>query len=137
MIFNIIMYITAGIILDSFLHPLYSVIAYFIGIKAIDSIVEGLDKAISAFIITTKGDIIADAISQKFCRGITILEGKGYYSDTQREVLYCVVNKFEIVSLKKLIFAIDPSAFITFSEVADVMGTPIKWRSRFFTKKEK
>lgn len=137
MIFNIIMYITAGIILGSFLQPLYSVIAYFVGIKVIDSIVEGLDKASSAFIITTKGEVLAKAISQKLGRGITILEGKGYYSDTQREVLYCVVNRFEIVSLKKLIFSTDPSAFITFSTVSDVMGTPVKWRKNFFKIKKK
>ena len=132
MVFNIIMYITAGIILNSFLHPLYSIIAYFVGIKVIDSIVEGFDKASSAFIITTKGDDIAKVISQKLGRSITILEGKGYYSDTQRQVLYCVVNRFEIVSLKKIIFSADPSAFISFSAVSDVMGTPVKWRKNIF-----
>lgn len=130
MSFNIIMFSVAGLITGSFLLPLYSIMAYFIGIKMVDSIVEGLDKAVSAIIITVKGMEIANLISDKLGRGITILEGKGYYSDAQKDVLYCVINRFEIVSLKKYIFSVDNNAFISFSDVSDVMGTPVKFRKK-------
>lgn len=131
MAFNIVMFTAAGFIMDSFVIPLYSVIAYMVGIKMVDSIVEGLDKATSAIIITIMGVDLAKVISEKLGRGITILEGKGFYSGSQKDVLYCVVNRFEVASLKKLIFSVDPHAFITFSEVSDVMGTPVKLRKNF------
>lgn len=130
MFFNILMFSVAGIIMGSFILPMYSVIAYVVGIKMVDSIVEGLDKAVSAIIITVKGCEIASELSQKYKRGITLLEGKGYYSDTKLDVLYCVVNRFEVASLKKSIFAIDSAAFITFSDVSDVLGTPVKFRKK-------
>ena len=130
MFFNIIMFSIAGVIMGSILLPLYSIIAYFIGIKAIDFTIEGFDKAVSAIIITAKGKKIANEISRILNRSITILEGKGYYSDTQKDVLYCVVNRFEVVTLKKIIFKADPNAFITFSAISDVMGTPVKFKNK-------
>jgi uncharacterized membrane-anchored protein YitT (DUF2179 family) len=130
MFFNVLLFSIAGIFMGSFLIPLYSVIAYVIGIKAVDSIIEGLDKAVSAIIITVKGNEIASDISKIYKRGITMLEGKGYYSDTRKDVLFCVVNRFEVGSLKKHVFDIDPQAFISFSEVSDVVGTPVKFRKK-------
>jgi uncharacterized membrane-anchored protein YitT (DUF2179 family) len=130
MFFNVLLFSFAGIFMGSFLIPLYSVIAYVVGIKAVDSIIEGLDKAVSAIIITVKGNEIATDISKIYKRGITILEGKGYYSDAKKDVLFCVVNRFEVGSLKKHVFDIDPQAFITFSEVSDVVGTPVKFRRK-------
>lgn len=136
MTLNILMFAIIGLIMSTFIIPLYSIIAYVVGIKMVDSIVEGFDKAVSAIIITVKGVELAKVISKKMKRGITILEGKGYYSDTQKNVLYCVVNRFEVAGLKKLIFKTDANAFIAFSDVSDVMGTPVKWHMNIFKKRK-
>ena len=48
------------------------------------------------------------------------MDGKGYYSNTARSIVYIVVNRFQITSMKRIVHEIDPTAFITISEVADV-----------------
>ena len=64
MIYNAVLYIVVGIILQSFILPLYSVIAYAAAIKVVDFIVDGLDKAKAAMVITTKADEISAALSR-------------------------------------------------------------------------
>lgn len=126
MIYNVILYIIIGIFFNSWVLPLYSIITYSVAIKAIDFIVEGLDKAKSVMIITTKEDLICQAISEEFGSGVTQLEAKGYYSNEKKCAIYFVVNRFQIVKLKNIIKDIDPNAFITISEVSDVLGTSLK-----------
>lgn len=71
MIYNVVLYIAAGIILQSFILPLYSILTYCAAIKTVDFIVEGFDKAKSAMIITTKEEEISSELSQVFGHGIT------------------------------------------------------------------
>lgn len=122
MIYNVILYIIAGFII-TFEVPLFSIIAYVIGIKAVDGIVEGLDKAKSLMIITKKGEEIAKEISEKFGKGITILNGRGYFSNTDKEIIYYVVNRFQVTKLKQVIKAVDETAFISITDVSEVIGT--------------
>ncbi len=126
MIYNIILYIVIGIIFKSWELPLYSIITYAVGIKSIDFIVEGLDKAKSVMIITEKEDEICDALSLYFGYGVTQIHATGYYSQQSRSVIYFVVNRFQIGKLKAIVSAIDPSAFITISETSDVLGSSLK-----------
>ena len=84
MIYNVLIYIIAGIIMGSWILPLYSIVTYGAGVKTIDFIVEGLDKAKAAMIVTTKPNEVCDALSDEFGSGITIINGKGYYSDSDK-----------------------------------------------------
>lgn len=126
MIYNVILYIVIGAIFNSWTLPLYSIITYCVAIKAVDFIVEGLDKAKSFMIITTKEDEICKAISEEFGKGITIMNATGYYSQEAKSVIYVVVNRFQIARLKNIINEIDPFAFITITEISDVVGTKVK-----------
>lgn len=126
MIYNVILYIIIGAIFNSWTLPLYSIITYCVAIKAVDFIVEGLDKAKSFMIITTKEDEICKAISEEFGKGITIMNATGYYSQEAKSVIYVVVNRFQIARLKNIINEIDPFAFITITEISDVVGTKVK-----------
>ena len=123
MIYNVILYIVIGCIFSSWTLPLYSIITYAVAIKAVDFIVEGLDKAKSLMIITTREEEICRAISDEFGRGITQIEVKGYYSGQKKCAIYFVVNRFQLAKLKTIIRDIDPNAFITVSEISDVLGT--------------
>ena len=96
------------------------------GNKTIDFIVEGLDKAKSVMIVTMEEDAICQALSEEFGRGITQLKGKGYFSGADKCVIYFVVNRFQIPKVKNLVTEIDPKAFITVTEISDVMGTSVK-----------
>ncbi len=126
MIYNIILYITAGIFQNSWILPLYSIVTYFSGIKAIDFIVEGIDKEKAAMIITTKAHEISSRLSDEFGSGITIMNAHGYYSSESKEIIYFVLNRFQISKLRKIVNEEDKSAFISISEVSDVFSTSTK-----------
>ncbi len=126
MIYNVILYVLIGIAFSSWQLPLYSIITYAVAIKAVDFIVEGLDKAKSLMIITTMEDEICRAISDEFGRGITQIDVKGYYSGQRKCAIYFVVNRFQLPKLKNIVHEIDPYAFITVSEISDVLGTSSK-----------
>lgn len=126
MLYNCVIFILAGIIENAWSIPLYSVIAYTVGIKTIDYIVEGLDKAKAALVITEKKEEVARICSRTFGCGITVLPAEGYYSSRGKSVLYIVVNRFEIPTLKRLTEEADPSAFITILDISDVMGSELR-----------
>lgn len=126
MIYNVILYIAAGIILESFILPLYSILTYCAAIKTVDFIVEGFDKAKSAMIITTKEEEISSELSQVFGHGITHINSTGYYKGKEQTIIYFVVNRFQIAKMKSIIHSIDKHAFVTISEVSDIMGSSLK-----------
>ena len=129
MIFNTTMYIIGSIVLHDLRVGLYSILCYTVGLKAVDFMVNGFDKCKAINIVTTKGEELAESISQHMGRGITILDVKGYYSNEPKTMMYCVVNRFEVVGLKRLIKSIDKTAFVTVSEISDIMGSEIKRES--------
>ncbi|MBO4831997.1 MAG: YitT family protein [Oscillospiraceae bacterium] len=126
MAFNLVLYIAAGFVIHSWILPLYSIVTYAAALKTVDFIVEGIDRGKSAMIITNHPEGICKALSDSFGSGITVLEGKGYYSDSSKTVIYFVVNRFQIGRLKSIVRENDPSAFIAISEVADVLGSTVQ-----------
>lgn len=120
MIYNIVLYIIAGLIINSWILPLYSIVAYAAALKTVDFLVEGFDRAKCAMIITSKPDIICEELMHAFETGATKIDVVGGYSNTQKTMIYFIVNRFQVVRLKELVHEIDASAFITISEVADV-----------------
>lgn len=123
MIYNVMLYFIAGLVsLDSWILPLYSIIAYYAGMKTVDFIVEGLDRAKSVMIITEKPDEISRALMDAFGSGTTKILAKGGYSNANKTVIYFVVNRFQISKLRNIISSIDKSAYVTVSEVADVFN---------------
>lgn len=101
---------------------LYSILAYGIGLKAVDFMVEGLDRGKAAMIITSCGEELSEYLTAEMGRGATVWQGKGVYAQEEKTILFFVVNRFEVVRLKQLIYAIDPSAFVAFNEVSEVLG---------------
>lgn len=130
MIYNAVLYVAAGFIFMEFAVPLYSVIAYAVGLKAVDYIVEGFDKAKAALIITDNSAQLGAALSEAFGRGLTLWDARGYFSGKETTVLYCVVNRFQINKLKKLVAEYDSSAFVTISEITDTLGTSLRLGAR-------
>lgn len=120
LLYNVLLYIAAGIVCGSWLLPLYSIITYAVGNKAVDFLVQGFDRAKAAMIITDKPAYVSLALSSAFGSGITQLSGKGYYTSQDKTVIYFVVNRFQIGKLKKLVLQQDPNAFIAISEVSEL-----------------
>lgn len=120
MIYNVFLYIICGIIINSWILPLYSIVTYAAGLKTVDFIVEGLDRSKSVMIITDKPQEINDALIQAFECGTTKIAATGGYSNADKTIIYFVVNRFEISRMRTIIHNIDSKAFVTISEVADV-----------------
>ncbi len=123
MTFNIILYVVAGFVLSSWILPLYSIITYAAAVKTVDFIAEGLDKAKSAMIITNHPKEICEALSGEFGNGITLLSAKGYYSDSEKTLIYFVVNRFQISKVRAIVQGQDDKAYVTITDVSDVLGT--------------
>lgn len=120
MIYNVVLYIACGIIFGSWILPLYSIITYGAALKTIDFIVEGFDREKCAMIVTEKPDKICKALSEAFETGMTRTQAQGGYSGVPKTIIYFVVNRFQVTKMKSIVHNIDPMAYITISEVADV-----------------
>lgn len=120
MIYNTILYIVCGTILQSWILPLYSIVTYAAALKTVDFVVEGFDRAKSATIITDKPDEICKALSDTFKKGMTRIAVKGGFSGENKTMVYFVINRFQITRMKNIVHEIDPGAYIAMSDIADV-----------------
>lgn len=120
MAYNVVLYVAAGLICHSWILPLYSIITYYVGQNAVDFIVEGLDRSKSVMIITEKGDAVSQALIDAFACGTTKLPARGGFTNVDKTVIYFVVNRFQIARMRTIVHDIDPAAFLTISDVADV-----------------
>ncbi len=120
MVYNVLLYVICGMLLNSWILPLYSIVTYAAALKTIDFIVEGIDRSKAATIITAKPQEICAALMETFESGITKLEAKGGYSNTDKTMLYFIVDRFQISKMREIVHGLDESAFITITEVADV-----------------
>ncbi len=127
MVYNVILYIISGIILHSWILPLYSIVTYMAALKTVDFIVEGLDRSKSVMIITEKPDEISAALMEAFESGTTKIAATGGYSNADKTVIYFVVNRFQIARMRNIVHQLDENAYMTISEVADVFhGIKVK-----------
>ncbi len=120
MIYNVLLYIVCGFVLQSWILPLYSIVTYAAGLKTVDFIVEGFDRSKEIIIVTDKPKEISDALIEAFECGTTKIAATGGYSNAEKTIIYFVVNRFQISRMKNLVHEIDPKAFVTISDVADV-----------------
>lgn len=120
MIYNVLLYIVCGLVLKSWILPLYSIVTYAAALKTIDFIVDGLDRAKCAIIITERPQEVCGKLCEIFGSGATYLDAKGGYSNKEKSMIYFVLNRYQIVRMKETVHDIDPLAYITISEVADV-----------------
>jgi len=101
---------------------LYAIIAIYLVSKVSDGIIDGLKFSKAAFIITEKPDELASLVMEEMNRGVTGISSKGMYSGQARNMLFCVVDRKQIVRLKELALQTDPSAFVIVCDVREVLG---------------
>lgn len=120
MIYNVMLYIVCGIVIESWILPLYSIVTYIAGLKAVDFVVEGFDRSKEVMIITDKPKEISDALMERFECGTTMISAFGGYSKSEKSIIYFVVNRFQVSNMRNIVHSIDSKAFVTISDVADV-----------------
>ena len=107
-------------------RAMYGLICIMITNVVIDFVLEGPSSAHSFFIISDKSQEIAQRIMSELNRGVTGLEGTGLYSNTHKQVLLCVVSRMETIHLRRIVFSIDPKAFIVSNKAHDTYGEGFK-----------
>ncbi len=121
LIFNIVLFSTAAFVLGVE-AALYSMLTYFAASRTVDFIIHGIEEYNGLMIVSRKSEEIRTAILDKLRRGVTIYIGRGGRDNVERDILYCVVTRFEIPKIKRTIAEIDGSAFVTVQQLSDISG---------------
>lgn len=118
--------ISSGFVNRSIETALYSGMALIVIVKVADIIVEGVNSSRAFYIISEEPEKVRSAITKELNRGLTILDGKGGYTKTSKEVLFVVVTKKQELFLNRLVKDVDPEAFVIVSDVKEVYGKGFK-----------
>jgi uncharacterized membrane-anchored protein YitT (DUF2179 family) len=105
---------------------LYSILTYFAASKTIDFIIHGIEEYTAIIIVSARSEEIREAIILTLHRGVTIYKGRGGLFNAEQDILYCVVTRLEIGSVKNVVKDIDDAAFIVTHSLSDVQGGIIK-----------
>jgi uncharacterized membrane-anchored protein YitT (DUF2179 family) len=121
-----IIVVAGSVFIIGLVKAMYTLIAVYIGAKVIDFIVDGLEEKVAVFIISNSPQLVLHRVTNKMSRGITVLEGRGGYTGDNKEVLYIVISRQEVVRLKNMISEIDEHAYVTVHQVQEVIGKGYK-----------
>lgn len=125
LIFNIFIFLAAAFFLGVEI-ALYSILTYFAASKTIDFLIHGIEEYTAVIINSDKHEQIRKAIIRDLERGVTVYQGRGGMTGSEKDILYCVVTRLEIGSVKSLVKSIDETAFIVTHPLSDVEGGIIK-----------
>lgn len=103
-------------------NAMYGSLTIYILTKISDAMLEGVKFAKMVYIISGKYEEIADKIMHDLDRGVTSLRARGMYTRSDKNMLFCVVNKKEIITITEIAAATDPNSFIIVSDVREVFG---------------
>jgi uncharacterized membrane-anchored protein YitT (DUF2179 family) len=101
---------------------LYAMIALYVSGLVAESTLEGGGTARTAMIVTGEPEAISARIQEELQRGATILEGTGAYTGAGRPVLYCVITRSEVATLKSIVREVDPRAFMVIGIAHEAFG---------------
>jgi len=125
LLLNIVIFSAAAFFLG--IEPaLYSMVTYFAASKTIDFLIHGLEEYTAITIMSDKNDEIRLAIVRDLQRGVTVYKGRGGLSDTEQDILFCVVTRLEIGRVKTVVRDLDQKAFIVINPLADAEGGVLK-----------
>jgi uncharacterized membrane-anchored protein YitT (DUF2179 family) len=123
MVMNLFIFILAALLVFSWETAMYSIITYFIAFKMIDVVVEGMEELKSVTIISDVPEEIAEALLKQLGRGMTYIQGQGVFSNEPKKIIYTIVSRIELSTLRSVVDEIDPNALVAIENVADVSGS--------------
>ncbi|MEP7341240.1 MAG: YitT family protein [Acidobacteriota bacterium] len=127
LLLNIVIFAAAAFFLG-IESALYSMLTYFAASKTVDFLVYGIEEYHGIIIVSPKSEDIRLAILHDLNRGVTVYKGRGGMTETEQDILYCVVTRLEISKVKTIAEGIDETAFIVIHHIADASGGTIKKR---------
>lgn len=130
LILNVFIFLAAAFFLGVE-SAMYSILTYVAASKTIQFLIHGVEEYTALTIVSQKSDEIKEAIIGRLHRGVTVYKGKGGMgstgvSDSEQSILYCVVTRLEIGTIKAVIHELDRAAFVTTHSLSDVEGGLIK-----------
>src|SRR5699024_4005786 len=122
--------VTSGLFIIGPLNTMYTIVSLFVGKKATDIILEGLDTRKAVSIISAYAPEITDEVVQQMKTSATVFEGYGGYMKENADMAYIIINKYQIMKLKRIINAVDDRAFVVIHDVRDVFGGSFSWAKK-------
>jgi uncharacterized membrane-anchored protein YitT (DUF2179 family) len=126
--------LTIGILFKDLNLIIWAYLNLFITTQIVDIAAEGLPYVKGAYIISKSEDAIKERIFTELDRGVTMLHAEGGYTDKRNDVIFCIINRRQITSLRRIVKEEDPQAFMILMDVNDVMGEGFKTRMLDFGK---
>lgn len=117
-----IVVITLAAFFFGFERGMYTMVSLYVSAYVFNKMLEGWNRKRNVMIVTEKGKEVSERLISNLGRGVTIIKGEGAYSHKEKEILFCVVNRFELPILKEIIRAADPESFVWINETYEVMG---------------
>ncbi|HJB78419.1 MAG TPA: YitT family protein [Candidatus Nosocomiicoccus stercorigallinarum] len=122
LLFFDLLVVLSGLTVIPLERVLLTIIALYVATKVMDFIIEGMNPKKAVTIISNKSELLAEHVTKDIKRGVTIMHGRGYYTQENKDVLYIVINKNQLGRLKRVIKKNDESAFVVVHDVNDVLG---------------
>jgi uncharacterized membrane-anchored protein YitT (DUF2179 family) len=107
-------------------QALYAIITLYVSGIVSENVLEGSGTVRTALIVTEQAKSISERVLEEMERGVTILQGTGAYTGTERPVIYCVITRSEVAQLKSIVREIDPLAFIVIGQAHEALGEGFK-----------
>jgi uncharacterized membrane-anchored protein YitT (DUF2179 family) len=101
---------------------MFTIVMLYVATKVMDFIIEGITSKKAVTIVSKEQNNIAEQVNAIMDRGVTVIYGRGFYTNSPKELLYIVISKQEVSLLKKIVRSVDKEAFITIHDVRDVFG---------------
>jgi uncharacterized membrane-anchored protein YitT (DUF2179 family) len=125
LLLNVVIFSVAAFLLGINI-ALYSILTYIAASKTIDFLIHGLEEYTAVVIVSDQNQAIRQAITHTLKRGVTVYKGRKGMSGDDQDILFCVVTRLEIGSVKVAALEIDPAAFIVVHALSDVDGGLVK-----------
>lgn len=110
-------------------NSLYTLLAIYLCGKITDFVIDGARNTRAYYIISDKYEEISSAVVTKLYRGATLINGEGVYSKNEKNILLCLINKYEARNLKDIVFEIDENAFLFSTSVTEAYGNGFEKRA--------
>jgi uncharacterized membrane-anchored protein YitT (DUF2179 family) len=107
-------------------EALYAMITLYVSGLVSETVLEGGGTVRTAMIVTKEAEAISNRVLEELERGVTILAGSGAYTGEARPVLYCVIPRAEVSTLKAIVHELDPHAFMVIGIAHEALGEGFK-----------
>lgn len=119
--FNVFLFSIAAIVQSDWNTAVNSLLIYVVAYKIIDLVIQGFDETKSVMIISERSRTISEAISKELGAGHTIMYGRGGFSGNNKEILYVIIERLQLVELKAIVQREDLNAFIAIHDLHEIV----------------